>query len=120
MPDRFEDDRGVIQDLITRRIDAITEITTKAGMVRGNHTHARTTQYTYIVSGKMLFVSRTDNGVNNAIFARPGELITELPGIPHAWRAIEDTTVLVFTRGPRSGDAFESDTLRLSEQDRLL
>ena len=120
MPDRYEDERGVIQDLITRRIDAVTEITTKAGMVRGNHTHAQTTQYTYVVSGRMLFVAQIDSGPFESVIRGPGELVTELPGVPHAWRAIEDTTVLVFTRGPRSGDAFESDTVRLSEQDKLL
>lgn len=119
-PGRFEDERGVIQDLITRRIDAITEIFTKAGAVRGNHVHAYTTQYAYVVSGEMLFVSRNDSGVDTSVIARPGQLVTEPPGIPHAWRAIEDTTVLVFTRGPRSGADYESDTVRLSEQDKLL
>ena len=43
----------------------------------------------------------------------PGSLITEPAGIPHAWRAETDCTVLVLTRGPRSADAYESDTHRL-------
>jgi hypothetical protein len=33
----------------------------------------------------------------------------------HAVLALEDTDMLVFTRGPRSGENFESDTYRLSE-----
>jgi quercetin dioxygenase-like cupin family protein len=118
--DRFEDERGVIQDLITRRIDAITEITTKAGAVRGNHVHARTTQWVYVVSGKMLFVSRQDSGVDNSEIRGSGALIMEPAGVPHAWRAIEDTVVLVLTRGPRSGQEYESDTQRLSKADQLL
>jgi quercetin dioxygenase-like cupin family protein len=117
---RFEDHRGVIEDLITRRIDAITEIFTRKDAIRGNHVHEFTTQFTYVVSGKMLFVSQIDSGPFESVIRGPGELVVELPGVPHAWRAIEDTTVLVFTRGPRSGSAYESDTIRLSEEDKLL
>lgn len=121
MTDRFEDGRGVIQDLIDWRIDAITEITTKAGAVRGNHVHARTTQWVYVVSGKMQFVTQSSDGMRTSLIqGHTGTLITESAGVPHAWRAIEDTTVLVFTRGPRSGAAYETDTQRLSEQDKLL
>lgn len=110
MPDRFEDARGVIQDLLAH-VDAVTEITTVKGAVRGNHIHARTIQWTYVVSGRMLF-AKEEEEVLTAEFG-PGALILEAPGIPHAWRAVEDTTVLVFTRGPRSGAAYESDTQRL-------
>jgi quercetin dioxygenase-like cupin family protein len=120
MPDRFEDERGVIQDLITRRIDAVTEITTKAGAVRGNHVHAVTTQWVYMVYGKMLFVAQMPDGQRDSIVHGPGDLICEPAGIPHAWRAIEDTAVLVLTRGPRSGPEYETDTQRLPEADRLL
>jgi quercetin dioxygenase-like cupin family protein len=50
-----------------------------------------------------------------------GEMIEEPAGIPHAWKALdEDTIVLVFTRGPRSGQAYETDTQRLPENARLL
>lgn len=111
MPDRHEDARGVIQDLLGG-IDAVTEITTVKGAVRGNHIHAQTVQWTYVVSGRMLF-AKEEEEVLTAEFG-PGSLILEAAGIPHAWRALEDTTVLVFTRGPRSGDAYESDTQRLA------
>lgn len=110
MSDRFEDERGVIQDLLAT-IDCVTEITTKKGAVRGNHIHEKTIQWTYVVSG--LLQVATDNGHVHTREYGPGELIPELPGIPHAWKALEDTKVLVFTRGPRSGQAYESDTVRL-------
>lgn len=111
MTDRFEDERGVIQDLLGK-VDAVTEIFTKAGCVRGNHVHEKTTQWTYIVSGKMLTAWLEDDGPHTAIRV-PGDLVTEPAGIPHAWKAIEDTRVLVFTKGPRSGEAYETDTTRL-------
>jgi quercetin dioxygenase-like cupin family protein/2-polyprenyl-3-methyl-5-hydroxy-6-metoxy-1,4-benzoquinol methylase len=119
MTDRFEDDRGVIQDLLGP-VDSITEIFTKAGAVRGNHTHNETTQLTYIVSGALMVVTRAPGGEPFTEEYGRGSLICEEPGIAHAWKALEDTIVLVFTRGPRSGANYESDTQRLALEDRLL
>lgn len=111
MPDRFEDHRGHIQDLLGP-VDAVTEIRTLAGAVRGNHVHRWTTQYTYVVSGSLLTAWIEDDGVHEKTYG-PGSLITEAAGVPHAWRAEQDTLCLVFTKGPRSGEAYESDTQRL-------
>ncbi len=112
MVDRFEDERGVIQDLLGP-VDAVTEIFTRAGAVRGNHVHLKTVQYTYVVHGLLLVAWTEDDGVHTRE-ARPCELVTEAAGIPHAWKALADCCVLVFTRGPRSGGAYESDTQRLA------
>lgn len=111
MAEYFEDHRGYIQDLLGP-VDAVTEIWTNAGKIRGNHIHDRTVQWTYVVSGRMLFAALHEDGLHETT-AVPGQLVTESPGVPHAWRAIEDTRVLVFSRGPRSGQAYETDTRRL-------
>jgi len=111
MPSRYEDERGVIQDLLGG-IDSVTEIYTRAGSIRGNHIHKETIQWTYIVSGELLVARASAAGIHERTHG-PGELITEPPGIPHAWKAILDTVVLVFTKGPRSGENYESDTTRL-------
>jgi quercetin dioxygenase-like cupin family protein len=112
MADRYEDERGVIRDILPFRIDCITEIFTRAGAVRGNHVHEKTTQWTYIVSGRLLMALLLGDELHQAEHG-PGELVAENPGAPHAWKALEDTTVLVFTSGPRSGEGYESDTRRL-------
>ena len=114
LPDSFFDERGSIIDLLGP-VDAVTEIVSKAGAVRGNHVHARTVQFTYIVSGRLLVAKQTtDGGSPLTLEHGPGDLIEEAAGIPHAWKALTDTVVLVFTRGPRSGDAYETDTQRLA------
>jgi len=111
---RHEDDRGVIRDLLTQPLDAVTEIFTRAGAVRGNHKHRETTQWTYIVSGRMQVAQRfPQQGIRSTTEHGPGELICDWPGVEHAWKALEDTRVLVFTRGPRSGEGYETDTCRL-------
>jgi len=112
MADRFEDHRGVIQDLLGP-VDAVTEIRTRAGACRGNHVHAETDQWVYVVSGSMLFASIQDDGRHEEVHG-PGDLILEAVGTPHAWRAETDCTVLVLTKGPRSAEAYESDTQRLA------
>jgi quercetin dioxygenase-like cupin family protein len=120
MPDRFTDDRGVIQDLLGK-IDAVTEIRTVKGAVRGNHVHFKTTQWTYVVSGKLRVVTRAPGKlVPDYRLYGPGEMAVEAPGVAHAWQAVEDTVCLVFTRGLRSGQDYEEDTYRLSGGDMLL
>ena len=102
----------MIQDLLAGPIDCVTEITSKAGAVRGNHYHPRTQQWAYVVAGTLLTAWVEDDGVHQKEHG-PGSLITEPAGAPHAWRSVTDTTVLVFTRGPRAGEAYDSDTYRL-------
>jgi quercetin dioxygenase-like cupin family protein len=109
MADRFTDERGVIQDLVGE-VDSITEIFTVAGAVRGNHVHRLTTQWTYVVSGNLLIVDGATN-----IVVGPSLMVEHKPGTPHAWKALEDTVCLVFTKGPRSGEGYESDTYRLDD-----
>ena len=121
MSDRYEDERGVIQDLLAGPIDSVTEIVTRAGAVRGNHVHSETIQWTYVNWGKLLVALRIPG--EKVIREReygPGELVLEQAGVPHAWKALEDTHVLVFTCGPRSGANYESDTQRLAPEDWLL
>lgn len=74
-----------------------------------------------MVSGRLRVITIPHNWTEPvAAEYGPGDMACEEPGVPHAWKALEDTTVLVFSRGPRSGEAYESDTIRLPEGDRLL
>jgi quercetin dioxygenase-like cupin family protein len=109
MSDRYEDARGVIQDWFGP-LDSVTHITTVKGAVRGNHVHLNTTQWTFVLSGRLLMA----NGLDECEVG-PLETVTHRPGEPHAWRALEDTDCLVFTKGPRAGEQYESDTYRLDE-----
>lgn len=104
------DDRGSIEDLLVEPLDSVTKIWTRKGGVRGNHVHNETTQWTYVISG----VLRMTDG-KSEISVGPREMVVHEPGVPHAWKAEENAQCLVFTRGPRSGDNYESDTYRLEE-----
>jgi hypothetical protein len=77
MSDRFEDARGVIQDLFDGDKVAVTHITTLKGAIRGNHVHDLTTQWTYVTSGKLRMASGSRKFV-----VEPGQMC-----VHHARRA---------------------------------
>lgn len=108
----FTDARGQIIDLVTGHgcVDAITIVRTKKGAVRGNHYHPHTTQWAYVASGRMMV---TDG--DKRLEVRAGDVVQDRPGEPHAWKALEDTVCVVFVQGPRAGEDYESDTVRLEE-----
>jgi quercetin dioxygenase-like cupin family protein len=112
----FEDRRGTITDLIVDEpFESVSRITTVRGAVRGNHYHADTYQAMYISRGRIRLVTRMPGGPVRSFEAGPGDVVRTPPVEHHAVLALEDTDMLVFTRGPRSGENFESDTYRLSE-----
>lgn len=107
------DKRGEIEDLLTCQFDCVTRIRTNAGGVRGNHFHKETCQWTYIIRGRVQVVSQFPGEEPSEIIAKEGDLIEHIPFEHHAFRALTETEWLVFTRGPRQADGFESDTYRL-------
>lgn len=125
-----QDERGTISDLLTEPFDALTEIDTKAGAIRGNHYHRRTWQWTYVVSGTLRVITQSVDtcvdppelvhGTRDVGLVRTRELIVSPPEEAHAWEALEDTVVVVLTRGPRSGEGYESDVYRLGDDQKLI
>ncbi len=112
----FKDRRGKIIDLIEgEKINAITFITIKKGAIRGNHYHKKSWQWNYIISGKMRLVTKMPNKKIKKTLLNPGDLALTLPGELHALIGIEDCKFLVFSKGPRSGKGYETDTFRLEK-----
>ncbi len=109
-----KDERGEIIDLIVNEnINAVTLVTCKKGAVRGNHYHKKTTQWEYLISGKIKLVSQRDNEEKVETIVEEGELVITPPNEKHAIVALEDSELMVFTSGPRSGEGYETDTFRL-------
>jgi quercetin dioxygenase-like cupin family protein len=110
----FSDARGEILDLIENDlINAVTIVTFKQGAVRGNHYHKDTTQYNYLLSGKIKLVCQVPGGKITETIMDKGDFIVTLPNERHALVGLEDAELLVLTRGPRGGKEYESDTFRL-------
>ena len=111
-----KDSRGVIKDLIQKKnINAITYLTIKKGKIRGNHLHKKTTQWNFILSGKVQIIAKKKfSPVQKKVFSKY-DLIVTVPNEMHALKAISDSEILVFTQGPRGGKEYEKDTFRLSK-----
>lgn len=112
----FKDKRGEIIDLLEKEnINAITYISFNKGVVRGNHYHRKTIQWGYVMSGELLIVSRKPKSKAVKMIIKKGDLFVDEKLESHAIKAIEDSEVLFFTRGPRGGKNYESDTIRLKD-----
>jgi len=109
----FQDKRGVIVDLIEKTsINAITYITQKKNSIRGNHYHKKTIQWTYILSGKVVLVTKKNNKKKIKIIMKKGDLILTEKNEQHAIKALCNSEMLIFTKGPRGGKEYESDTYK--------
>jgi quercetin dioxygenase-like cupin family protein len=113
----FKDGRGSITDILEDEIiEHVTLITTASGAVRGNHYHRETHQWVYILSGALRYVTRDKEGCAESGVVRAGDMLATGPMEAHAMEALEETTMVVMTRGPRGGREYESDTFRLDNQ----
>ena len=110
----YKDDRGNIVDMIeNENINAVTLVTFKKGATRGNHFHKKTLQYNYVVKGEISVVTQTNNSPKKIKILKRGDLAAILPMEKHALKALKDAELLVFTKGPRGGKEYETDTFRL-------
>jgi quercetin dioxygenase-like cupin family protein len=109
-----QDDRGSIMDLIEgANINAVTFISFKKGAVRGNHYHKQTTQWNYVLRGRIKLVAQAGNDAAEETILEAGGFAVTEPMEKHALIGVEDSEMLVFTQGPRGGKEYESDTFRL-------
>ena len=110
----FTDGRGDIIDILKQHnVDYVTLITSKKNAVRANHYHKETFQWVYLLDGRMRVVGQMPGETATEAILEPGDLIVNGPLERHAFESLEDSTMLVLTRGPRGGDNYESDTFRL-------
>lgn len=114
IPISFQDERGAIIDVLKNEmVEYATIITSRKGAVRGNHYHKDTCQYLYVLDGKLRVVIQMPGDEKQEAVLEAGDLVVNAPLERHAFEAIEDTTFLVLTRGPRGGENYEKDTYRL-------
>ena len=114
VPVSFKDDRGEIIDLLeNENINAVTIVTFKKGAVRGNHYHKQTIQWNYLMSGKVKLLSQVPGAQVEETVLNPGDFVATVENVRHALIGMEDSSLMVFTKGPRGGKEYERDTFRL-------
>ena len=111
----FHDNRGQITDIIQHTpFDSVTVITCFKGAVRGNHYHKESIQYTYVLSGRVRALTQPPDGTVETAELLASDLLESPPLERHALQALEDSVLIIITRGPRGGKNYEEDTFRVS------
>lgn len=112
----FKDSRGAIIDILDGvPVECVTLLTSKKGAVRGNHYHKKTTQYAFVLEGKLrLYIQHPGQPVRTRVISA-GDLVVTPPKERHAFVALEDSVLLACAHGPRVGRSYEADTYRLDE-----
>ena len=112
----FKDSRGLIIDILDGvPVECVTLLTSRRGAVRGNHYHKKTTQYAYVLEGKLrLYTQQPGRPVRTRVITA-GDLVVTPPKERHAFVALEDSVLLACAHGPRAGRSYEADTYRLDE-----
>jgi Uncharacterized conserved protein, contains double-stranded beta-helix domain len=111
----FEDARGAITDILQHiPVDSVTIITCVKGAIRANHYHKESVQYSYVLSGQILVYTQMNDGPVESRTLVKGDMVESPPFERHALHAIEDSVLLIITRGPRGGKNYEDDTFRVS------
>jgi len=118
----YEDERGKIMDLVTHEnFQHATIITSNKDSFRGDHYHKLTSQYTFLISGELQYISRDRKSKKvNITTMHSNDIILSPPNEEHGFLAITNSLILVLTSGPRGGEEYESDTYRLPKEDSLL
>jgi len=113
----YVDDRGEIIDIvINNNITSVTLITFKKNSIRANHYHKETIQWNLVLKGKIKLVTQIKDGDIVETILNKGMLAKTLEYEKHALKALEESEVLIITKGPRSGDQYILDTFPLDKK----
>lgn len=110
----FCDDRGCITDILNKQISHIGHITFAKDAKRAKHYHKESTQYDYILSGRIRLIVCLPDGSEREEHILMSGMSTEIPpGIVHAYCAEEDSSMIDMTTLSREDDGYEQDTIRV-------
>lgn len=92
---RFEDERGVLEQLVHGGYQQVNVITSRKGAVRGGHYHKRNDEAFYVVSGALVL---TADGQEHGF--RAGDFFAVEPNDMHSFTFLEDTILVsMYSRG---------------------
>jgi len=109
----FEDERGIITNILDKDISHIAIITSKKGAIRANHYHPEQTQYEYLISGEYESYSkdlRKEDAETEKSIIAPGSLVITPKMIAHAMKFTKDSVMLNITTGARDSKDYEEHT----------
>lgn len=116
----YTDQRGEMSYLLDskKKVSSVVLITCKKGAIRANHYHKKNDHYSYMLSGKMEYVSYKINSHNKkkkkqTKIVKAGEIIYTPPMIAHAMRFLENSVFLALSSEERGKGKYEEDLIRI-------
>lgn len=110
----FVDRRGEILNVLQDfPLSHVAVITTRAGMVRGNHWHPEEEQLMYLISGAYISYSRPIGEKTVVVQdVLPGDLVYCPPGVAHAYLFLEESVFLNLGCDNREKGRYGEHTVR--------
>ena len=112
---KYEDDRGVINNLLHTSLTSVARLTSKKGSVRANHYHLHNSHYSLVISGAIEYWERDIEGKEEPrhwLFVA-GEMFYTRPRVVHKMIFVEDTVFLTFAPLLKDHGAYETDVVRV-------
>tara|TARA_B100000941_G_scaffold234993_1_gene177622 strand:+ start:234 stop:611 length:378 start_codon:yes stop_codon:yes gene_type:complete len=114
----FKDKRGYILDISYKEdFNHSTLISSNKNSVRANHYHKKTTQISFILNGSCFYFSKKLNQKKTKkIKLKKFDYLITRPNEIHAYKFLEKTEMIVFSKGLRGGKDYEKDTFRVQKK----
>ena len=108
----FEDARGSLVQLVHGGWEQVNVIRSRAGVLRGGHYHARSTEAFYVVSGRFeLALEGLDSGEREEHCLKAGAFFRIRPGVLHSFHFLEETVLVSLYDRPVEGEGGTKDIL---------
>ena len=114
--ERFEDERGYIQNVLEQSCGGVSIIVSYAGTSRSHHLHKKDAHWLLVLEGEMQYLERpagsTEEPARRTI--RKGEMVFTPELVEHSTYFPVDTTLLSMSRFERTHASHEADVVRVA------
>lgn len=116
LPEPFVNENGEIQNLVLKPMQSVTALRSVKGAVRANHWHRTDWHYTYVASGRVMYVESDGLGPGSGWMKvyEAGQLFFTRPLVRHAMVFLEDSLIITMARNVRSHEEHEADLVRVN------
>lgn len=115
LDNNFENQNGVIYNLVLSSMNSAAIITSKQGSVRANHYHKTDWHYAYLISGEIEYHHRKVGNTSDRqkLTISPGQMFFTPPMVEHAMVFTKDSVFLTLAKNIRTHDNHEEDVVRV-------
>lgn len=120
IPQRFQDDRGMILNIADGSFGDVAIIESKKGSVRANHFHKNDWHLTYILHGAAFYSYKKVDSTPSFDWVEtkiePRKLLYTPNETWHRFKFIEDTLMIVVSGLSRRKEIYDSDTIYVDKE----